>query len=101
MDYFDDINFIYINKIRAHQSSAILQPSSFSLEFLREGELILCINGKKKSIVAPAAFWMLPGNRYQIIPDGEESWIHCWADFSGDSGEKLIKSIHKKYQLVL
>jgi len=97
MNYFNDLSFIFINKhVTTGYKSHVIENSSYSLEFIRQGCLFLTINGKQYTLQGPVAFWMTPGNTYQFLAANDLPVEHIWADFYGFRAERMIKSMNQR-----
>ncbi len=97
MSYFNDISFINIDKRRkSYYDSDVIINRDYSIEYIKEGSIILVTNGKRCKLSAPIVFWMLPGNTYQFLTVDEKPVEHFWVDFYGSRAERMLESISQR-----
>jgi len=97
MSYFDDISFVNIEKRRKPcYNSSVIKNKNYSIEYIKEGSIVLVINGKHHRLTAPIVFWMLLGNTYQFLIADDKLVEHFGIDFYGSRAKRMQESISKR-----
>lgn len=93
MTYFSDLNFrIITRRVILFGSQKPFYPESNSIEFIRNGHVMLEKDGREIALSAPVLFWMRQGQTCRFFfPDKTAGILeHIYFDFTGARSERLL-----------
>ncbi|MBP5182298.1 MAG: helix-turn-helix transcriptional regulator [Lentisphaeria bacterium] len=93
IDYFSDLEIVYASRVLmlAPQKKFVSVPSP-SFEFIRRGSVTLEYGERKLFLRGPVLAWVPPGAPLRFINETGDFYDHLWVNFSGERGERIIRS---------
>ena len=94
VNYFDDLKIENtIHHIWGPHISPLVYPQFFSFCFLRQGKLIVELDGREFEISGPSVLWAVPGHSYRFVSGGEGKVETLWLDMSGTRADRIASAL--------
>lgn len=98
MKLYDEIHFETVErKYLLYSSPAPFESETNSIEFIRNGRLVLECENDRIPLVAPVVFWMRQGKHYRfVLPDNPQSPLeHLYVDYYGNRSNQITEQLEE------